>query len=559
MRKFTTFVLMVITTILMTLGCAKIDYFYGNGNLVNSKGEYAIVFKNHTPATKALATSTSGTGYDAFNLFVWNSNGTVVMNPYEVDATDTGWEYDGIGSQELKYFSNAADSYSFIGVIPTTKTATLSGETVTVEGVVSAVVDDDRVSGTLTADSPEEFLWAYTNVAKANYGSSVTIPFRHGNSLIYLGFKSDRTDTKLLDYVPGTPEIPAIPDQNDTTDTWFNLKRTSGWVEGSATKTSVNGAPAETAYALPEALVTEIKSYYSVNGGDPGDYSLTLGATAWPSSEIRQLRIVKDVPDEYALNIEHLNGEVTTFFDGFKYLKDNGYDVQPATTGGKPAIWNYVLLDAFVNGQAYTVVGMNGGTSNTNPNYTINVIPGTPAIPGTDPIEGVRLFSADSTGVNNLPADTLYCLHIPHTTVADAVISSTGLTWENRTTSNDVITFSLPATTTLSSSAVFSGTTFYAIPGDTDLNFLVVKLSYIYEGITVYDVRVPIKLPAGGLVEGKYYKYIINILGTSNGTNDPNEAADEKDEILIEDLYPIIPLPVFDDYDEGITQTIDVH
>ena len=100
--------------------------------------------------------------------------------------------------------------------------------------------------------------------------------------------------------------------------------------------------------------------------------------------------------------------------------------------------------------------------------------PGTPAIPGLDPIEGVRLFSADSLGENNLPLDTLYCIHIPHTTVADAKISANGLEYENRITSNDVITFSLPSTVTLNSTPVFSATTFYAIPGDVDLNFLVI-------------------------------------------------------------------------------------
>lgn len=558
MKKVTTFILMVFMTFLI-MGCTMIDYTQTNGTPMNNKGEYAITFKGNDVSTKALATSVSGTGYDSFNLFTWNSNGTTVMDPFEVDADGTDWVYDGINGQKLQYFSNTADNYDFIGVIPVTKTATRIDGVVTVEDVMSSVVDDDRVSGTLTADSPEEFLWAYANVVKANYGSAVTLPFKHGNALIYLGFKSDRDDTVLLDYVPGTPGIPAVPEVRDTTDTWFNLKRNSN-VDGSATKLK---GPGESTYTdnaeLPAALVAEIKSYYSVNGSNAGDYDLHMGNTAWPSSEIKELRIVKDIPAEYAITIEHLNGDETTFFDGFKYLNDNGYDIQPRLSGGKPDVWNYILIDAFVNGSAYTVVGLNAsGTSYSNPNYTINVTPGTPAIPGLDPIEGVRLFSADSLGENNLPLDTLYCIHIPHTTVADAKISANGLEYENRITSNDVITFSLPSTVTLNSTPVFSATTFYAIPGDVDLNFLVIKLSYTYNGITAYDVRVPVKLPAGGLVAGKYYKYIINIMGTSNGTNDPSEAADEKDEVLIKSLYPILPIPTFDDYDEGITQTIDV-
>lgn len=558
MKKVTTFILMVFMTVLI-MGCTMIDYTQTNGTPMNNKGEYAITFKGNDVSTKALATSVSGTGYDSFNLFTWNSNGTTVMDPFEVDADGTDWVYDGINGQKLQYFSNTADNYDFIGVIPVTKTATRIDGVVTVEDVMSSIVDDDRVSGTLTADSPEEFLWAYANVAKANYGSAVTLPFKHGNALIYLGFKSDRDDTILLDYVPGTPGIPAVPEVRDTTDTWFNLKRNTN-VDGSATKLK---GPGESTYtdnvALPAALVEEIKSYYSVDGGAAGDYDLHMGSSVWPSATIKELRIVKDIPAAYAITVEHQNGASTTFFDGFKYLKDNGYDIQPRTNGGKPGLWDYILIDAFVNGSAYTIVALNAaGVSQSNPNYTINVTPGTPAIPGLDPIEGVRLFSADSLGENNLPLDTLYCVHIPHTTVADAKISANGLEYENRITSNDVITFSLPSTVTLNSTPVFSATTFYAIPGDVDLNFLVIKLSYTYNGITAYDVRVPVKLPAGGLVAGKYYKYIINIMGTSNGTNDPSEAADEKDEVLIESLYPILPIPTFDDYDEGITQTIDV-
>lgn len=169
-------------------------------------------------------------------------------------------------------------------------------------------------------------------------------------------------------------------------------------------------------------------------------------------------------------------------------------------------------------------------------NYTIVEHPAVPGVPG---IDGIRVFSADSIGVNNVPTDTLYCVHIPHTTVADATIDANGCVLSNRSTTDNVIQFSLPETTTLGNTTVWSPSTFYALPGDIDFNFIVVKLSYTYNGVTAYDVRVPIHLPDGGLQPGKYYKYKLYITSTSNGTNDPDEASNEKDEIIIKD-NPVI-------------------
>lgn len=85
-----------------------------------------------------------------------------------------------------------------------------------------------------------------------------------------------------------------------------------------------------------------------------------------------------------------------------------------------------------------------------------------------------------------------------------------------------------------------------------------VKLSYVYKGVTTYDVRVPIKLPAGGLQAGKYYKYELYITSSSNGTNDFNEAAIEKDEILIEN-NPVISVKLIDTgYTEGDNRKITI-
>jgi hypothetical protein len=142
--------------------------------------------------------------------------------------------------------------------------------------------------------------------------------------------------------------------------------------------------------------------------------------------------------------------------------------------------------------------------------------------------------------------------------IADAYIDSTGCKLDNRVTSDSVIQFSLPATTTLNSAPVWSATTFYGLPGDANFNFIVVKISYTYNGVTSYDVRVPIKLPAGGLQPGKYYKYEIKITSTYNGTNDPDEATNEKDEILIEGLHPIVVNLQIEDYTQGANQQIKI-
>ena len=62
---------------------------------INNAGEYAIMFSKY-PTTKATVSSVSGTGYDDFSLFVWNSNNTLVMNPYTVHASGTDYVYDDV-------------------------------------------------------------------------------------------------------------------------------------------------------------------------------------------------------------------------------------------------------------------------------------------------------------------------------------------------------------------------------------------------------------------------------------------------------------------------------
>lgn len=493
---------------------------------VNSKGEYAIQFG--TKSTKASLTRISGTDYDNFNLYVWNSNNDTVMKPYLVEASGIGeYSYASVPGQELKYFSNTANSYYFTGVIPTTHKETVLGDTIKVDTIKAFTVDDKRVTGTLDKESPEEFLYAYKKVNKVDYGNTVTLPFKHENALIYLGFSSDRNDTKLLDYVPSSDSIPA------TYDTTFVQKfGATGYYQRNS---SINMD------ALTDDMINVINKMYSLDGVTSND---------WPTSGTHTLRVNTDsIPSNYrtiyTIGTSNTGEYDIPVFNAEKYLQDNNVSW--------PTMWQNIGFLIHVkrnpNGTC-TGVLLSTGQITSTPNSLPIITEKTPTQPGVKGIDGIRVFSADSTNT--------YCVHIPHTMVADAYIDSTGCKLDNRVTSDSVIQFSLPATTTLSTTPVWSATTFYSLPGDANFNFIVVKFSYIYDGVTSYDVRVPIKLPTGGLQPGKYYKYEIKIGSTYNGTNDPNEAKNEKNEILIEGLHPIVVNLQIEDYSQGANQQIKI-
>ena len=169
---------LAITAIMIAFGCAKIETPNTSTIPRNDKGEYAIVFNNSSVVTKATFTTTAGNGYDEFSLYAWNSSNDTIMNPFRVAAIGAGsYDYEGVDGQKLQYFKNNAGSYSFIGVIPTTDVKVKNGAVKV--GVESFVVDDNRVSGTLTADSPKEFLWTRVDVTKGNYNQPVNLPFKH--------------------------------------------------------------------------------------------------------------------------------------------------------------------------------------------------------------------------------------------------------------------------------------------------------------------------------------------------------------------------------------------
>ena len=548
---------LAITAIMIAFGCAKIETPNTSTIPRNDKGEYAIVFNNSSVVTKATVTTTAGNGYNEFSLYAWNSSNDTIMNPFRVAAIGAGsYDYEGVDGQKLQYFKNNAGSYSFIGVIPTTDVKVKNGAVKV--GVESFVVDDNRVSGTLTADSPKEFLWARADVKKVNYGQTVTLPFKHGNALLYLGFISNDDNTQIVDY---TPHVDAQPGTAGTPD-----EKTSKMFDELAAGNTVG---------WPYAKGTEQSTY----SGSSGSYMCYQGSNE-STARITNARLAKLMPlvnaqfiytDKDGNDVSSVNWVKGTEKKNTVYLKFADSVNTSDFLAGNDAFWTNLTADEKTAMQNWYDSGVRIARINQisdgnyfvwgmmNTSMTITVITGaTPAVRESG-FKGIRVFSAQTDATDGYA-------HLPHTKAADATVS-TGLTFDNRVTVKDSIQFSLPTGNipvytgndkdVAAQAAVYSPTTFYAIPGDAGLTHFVVKLSYTYNGTIVYDVRVPIKLPTAGLEAGKYYKYIIKITSTANGTNDPDEANKEKDDIDITN-NPIRVTVDVTDYGKGHIEIITI-
>lgn len=399
MKKLLT---ILVSAMILFAGCAKVeDLSMRDVNLNKTE----IVFSTAATSTRAIV-DTIGM-IDNFGVYGYVVPGTYSVNggylmknaEYDKDGNAVSGSYYWPVSDNNTGIDFIFTAYSQYVDAPTWENDTLK---LAVPTLTQVLIDDP--------DGFNDVLWAQTQYDHHQNSVAtqerVTLEFRH--ALSWLQFRGEVINPNIKwvkvkqiafgEYNPGTPaiagtpEIPYQPAVYDTTDTWVNLKRGYS-ADGSATKLK---GPGGTSYtdntALPAELVAEIKSYYSIDNGTPGDYDLHMGASVWPSATLKQLRVVKPIPDEYKITVElYTSGETMDLFNGWKYLKDNGYDIQPRTSGGKPAVWNYVLIDAFVNGSAYTVVGFNYGDSNATPNYNIELVSpevpyqaGTPDIPATE-------------------------------------------------------------------------------------------------------------------------------------------------------------------------------
>lgn len=511
--------------------------FYWQPYSMNGNGQYAIGgYVNGQQSREATRAAIDGGTYTDFALYAWTKD-SVVMDGYHGVFNGNTWGY----SENIKYFDNDVAEYNFIGVMPQDGVQAFANGEVTVEAESFFTDDAEAQIGAQNGNYAEdrELLYAATTVTNANYPIGANLAFRHANAKVYLKFTSDDANTEIVDFTPSTPGKPEV---NDTTDTWINLKKSSNTI-ASATKLK---APGETTYtnaaALPSEIVAEIKSYYSIDDGTPGNYNLSLGNSVWPSGVIKQLRVVKEIPQDYKKTVELYDGTLMDFFDGFKYIQDNGYDIQPANSGGKPDVWTYILLDAFVNGSAYTIVGMNYGESNSVPQYTIETTPEVPAVEG---IKDIIILPATSENGNGTDAViSSYPSKVTATVSLDG-IEMTEL--ENEST----LTFTKPEGK-IYTTRVASPTTWYTFPSSVNSNDNVgytVKFSYTYKGVTKYDNRVFIPTTDVQWVEGKYYTYIINISGKGNGVVDPTDA-DENDP-TVPVTNEITVTPTVNDYEEG--------
>ena len=418
---------LILTIILLTVGCAKVeDMYVRNANLNGTE----IVFNTHNSVTKAIVEGTSMVDTMGVYGYVvpgdYSANGGYLMKNGQYD--ENGEAVDG------PYYWPKSDNHTGIDFIFTAYSQYVTAPTwendtlkLAIPALTQALIDDP--------DNFNDVLWAQTQYNHHQNSVAeherVILEFKH--ALSWLQFRGEVINSNVKwvkvkqiafgeyrDSIPGNPGQEYIAPYNDTTDTWINLKRTTN-VIGSGCEIKGPGESSYTSQDIPAALLAEIKSYYAVDGRDPGDYSLNLSAgTGSPKRNydwdpdngypniIKKLRVIKDIPEEYKIKVTMYGTDtVMEFFNGWKYLQDNGYYTQPASNGGKPAVWDYILLDAYGktedNVYKYTVVGLNwGGDSNSKPQYTIVENPGQEYIaptPGTP-----------ACGSEGLYVDGLLCL-----------------------------------------------------------------------------------------------------------------------------------------------------
>lgn len=385
----------LLSATLLFASCAKVeDMSVRDANLERT----SITF-NTIAATKAIVEGTDMV--DNFGVYGW-----VVPGTYSTSGgylmKNAEYEETGDAANGAKYYWPQSDNSEGVDFIFTAYSQFESApvwENDTLKLAIPALTQD-------LIDNPDnlnDILWAQTKVNhhqnSVTSHERVTLDFKH--ALSWLRFQGEVINPNIKwvkvksisfgEYVEGSPAVPGtpeIPAYNDTTDTWVNLKKSSNAV---ATSTALKG-PGETTYTnaapIPAALVAEIKSYYSIDSSAAGNYDLRLGNSIWPSSvTYKQLRVVKDIPAEYKITVDmHGEGIMVDFFDAIKYLKDNGYYLQAGSTGGKPTVFSdsYIILDAYVNGAAYTITALNWSEANSVPQYTIvehEAVPGTPDIP----------------------------------------------------------------------------------------------------------------------------------------------------------------------------------
>ncbi len=546
----------------------------------NSFGEYGIIFGNYSPTTKAMSeggilVGPNQCGYNSFNMYAWK-DGTEVMNPYVVNWANDLWSYDNVTGQQLQYFDRNSSKYDFIGVISNGTESATPGE-VTVSGA-TAFLDN---SSELT--TPNELLWTSTTVSKAGYSSPVSLNFKHANAKMYIGFASDRNDTEILDYVPANPGSSGTPD----TETY--TKKTTKFIDELVAGNEVQVAIGFYGVNSPKLTKTNPNPLY-VGADNTGNGYL---AKTWLLSimdavnaqfvyyrldQVNNSTSKTVTTEDWESAASNKNIFMMKLADGVdKAAFAAGNDAfatalkahQTDWVGGSPAESFWAMFEqAYADG--WRVIRINVSDANASQvlvflssnieasTQVCTIIPGTPAVPATAGIEGIRVFSVseDATSGKNIVA--------PHTTAATAVITDACVLTKT-SESSDVISFTKPTGAVaqfVSENAItWDGATkspsvWYALPVENPDNGYVIKFSYTYNGVSYYDARVHIPFADSDFTQGVYYTYVIYITNKTNGTTDPSEANTDKDEVDTDNIAINFTISVTAYSDAGVKKYI---
>jgi hypothetical protein len=542
MKKIFTFIL---ATLMLLVSCQEIVVIYPVYP-INGQTGGAILFGNYTPATKAIAgEGPNGVGYGDFKIYGFEDN-TVIMDPYTVSWQSNEWVYAGIGTQELKYFNNSANQYSFIGVI-SDKTPSRDGTTVNVPGVESFQTTDPM-------DSPKEFLYTQKIVSQSEFGQYINLTFNHANSRMFIGFASDRNDTQILDYVPSVPGTPGTMTTEHAK--MFDLLA-AGKLVG---------------YGLT-SFQGDQNGYYAGMEGNFFNLNPYQGGYNYVSKE----RLAELMPlvnaqfvycdencnavDKWEYGVEKKDKMFLKFADGVsgsEFIAGNDAFWNNLTDAEKTKMQNYKnsgcrviriekLDDGnyFAWGESYAQASWVSPTSTERDFKVING--GTIGVLG---LEGIRVFSVDDSGSP--------IIHKVHTVKADAHLDFVNApSYDNVVANSDSIIFNKPTVVVAQSDntniewseATPSPSIRYALPiANTGY---VVKFSYTYNGVNYYDARVLIETPNANFVESKDYTYVIYITDKTNGTTDPNKAKEDKNEVDTTDKAIVFSPVTFGSYTSG--------
>ena len=536
MKKF--FLTLLIS--LLSIACNEIMIVYPIVAIPGQEtADGSIQFGNYTPVTKAMAgEGPNGVGYGDFTIFGFEDN-TPIMDPYFVIWQESQWVYEGVSSQEIKYFNKSASQYSFVGVI-SDKTPSRDGTTVNVSGVESFQTTDPM-------NSPKELLYTQKIVPQSQFGKYVSLTFNHANARMFIGFASDRADTKIINYAPGTGDVNIY---RIAADPIKYYGPTVSDAEGAGlTDADIAEINSHFNFTVPSGYywAAASQAWSTINGSDWPDYvSSALFSGYWSDNNggAAPTGIERDLYPEFTGDFTvNSSNKLELNFDGWDYIVTKYPDFANINLSNWSSAVSGGMKLVHVTKENGNLRGWWINTTNTNV-YFLRTEPGSPAL------EGIRVFSVDDSGSP--------IVHKVHTDKADIHVPFTGdVTYDNVFNSQDVMIFSLPSGNVAQSDdtniawndATPSPTIRYALPiANTGY---VAKFSYVYNGVTYYDARVLIPTESAAFAASKDYTYVIYITDKTNGTTDPNQAYEEKNEVDTSKKAIVFSEITFGDYTSG--------